>query len=41
MVTKGDGGSGNGLGVWDGDMVKLGCDDGYTTMNIITVSEFF
>ena len=25
----------DGLGVWDGNPVKLGCDDGCTTTNII------
>ena len=25
----------DGLGVWDVNVVKLGCDDGYTTINII------
>ena len=30
MVSKGDrlrGAGGNGLGVWDGNAIKLGCDD--------------
>ena len=31
MVSKGDG-WGNGLGVWDGKLLKLGCDDGCTTI---------
>ena len=26
------------LGVWDGNVVKLGCDDGCTTINIIRSS---
>ena len=34
MVSKGDMLRGDGLGVSDGN-VKLGCDDGYTTINII------
>ena len=25
----------DGLGVWEGNAVKLGCDDGCTTVNII------
>ena len=24
----------SGLGVWDGNVLKLGCDDGCTTINI-------
>ena len=28
------GGERNGLGVWDGNIVKLGCDDRCTTINI-------
>ena len=28
------------LGVWDGNVVKLGCDDGCTTINIIKFIEF-
>ena len=28
-----------GLGVWDGNVVKLGCDDGCTTINIIKFIE--
>ena len=41
MVTKGDRLSGgrDGLGVWDGTLVKLGCDDGCTTINIIRFIE--
>ena len=38
MVTKGDscGGGRSGLGVWDRNILKLGCgDDNYTTINII------
>ena len=40
MVTKGDRLVGkDGLGVWDGN-VKLGCNDGCTTINIIKFIEF-
>ena len=41
MVTKGDRlfGGRDGLGVWDGNIVKLCYDDGYTTINIITFIE--
>ena len=28
-------GTRDGLGVWDGNVITLGCDDGYTTINII------
>ena len=39
-VTKGDSvGRRDGLGVWDGNVVKLGCDDGCTTINIIQFIE--
>ena len=31
---KWQGGRGR-LGVWDGNVLKLGCDDGCTTINII------
>ena len=32
MVSKGDSlGGRDRLGIWDGNVVKLGCDDGYTT----------
>ena len=27
------------LGVWDGNVVKLGCDDGCTTINTIKFTE--
>ena len=37
---NGTGGEGDGLGVWDGNAVKLGCDDGCTTINIIKFTEF-
>ena len=30
-----------GLGVWDGNVVKSGCDDGCTTINIIKFIVFF
>ena len=29
----------DGLGVWDGNVLKLGCDDGCTTTNIIKFTE--
>ena len=32
-VTKGD--RLEGRGVWDGNVIKLGCDDSCTTINII------
>ena len=37
MVTKGDllGGVRGRLRVWDGNVLKLGCDGGCTTINII------
>ena len=28
------------MGVWDGNVVKLGCDDGCTTLNIIKFIKF-
>ena len=31
---------GCGLGVWDGNVLKLGCDNSYTTINIIKFIEF-
>ena len=36
MVTKGDrlGGGKGKLGVWDGNVPKLGCDDACTNINI-------
>ena len=42
MVTKGNilAGGKDGLGVWDGNVLKLGCDDGCTTINIIKFIEF-
>ena len=42
MVTKGDrfGRGRNGLRVWDGNVVKLGCDDGCTTRNTIKFIEY-
>ena len=41
-VTKADrlvGGGRDGQGVWDGNVAKLGCDDGYTTVNVIKFIE--
>ena len=36
MLTTGDRLQGEGqTGVWDRNVLKLGCDDGCTTMNII------
>ena len=37
MVSKGDslGGEGDVLGVWDGNPIKLDCDDHCTTINVI------
>ena len=37
MVSKGDsfGGWGDALGVWDGNPIKLDCDDHCTTVNVI------
>ena len=32
-------GWGDGLEVWDGNVVQLGCDDGCTTINIIKLIE--
>ena len=29
---------GSGLGVWDGNAIKLGCDDYCTTINVIKLS---
>ena len=31
----------DGLGVWDENVLKLGCDDGCTTINIIKFIAFF
>ena len=28
-------------GVWDGNVLKLGCDDGFPTINIIKFIELF
>ena len=40
MVTKGDRLRGrNGLEVWDGNVVKLSCDDGCKTINVIKFTE--
>ena len=33
------GGGGDGLGVWDGNALKLHCDDGCTTIDIIKFIE--
>ena len=33
------GGGRVGLGVWDGNVLKLDCDDGWTTINIIKFIE--
>ena len=36
MVTKGDSlGRRDGQGIWDGNILKLGCDDNCTTVNKI------
>ena len=36
MVSKGERlGGGGMLGVWDGNVIKLGCDDHCTTTNVI------
>ena len=37
MVSKGDSlrGGGNVMGVWDGNPIKLNCDDVCTTINVI------
>ena len=37
MVSKGDssGGGGDVLGLWDGNPIKLDCDDHCTTINVI------
>ena len=42
MVSKGDRlqGGYNGLEVWDGNVIKLGCDDFCTTINVIKSIEF-
>jgi len=41
MVSKGDrfGGWRDTLGVWDGNAIKLGCDDHCTTINVIKFIE--
>ena len=41
MISKGDrlGGWGDGLRVWDGNAIKLGCDDCCTTINVIKFTE--
>ena len=35
MVSNGDSLEGDALGVWDGDAIKLGCDDHCTTIHVI------
>ena len=36
MVSKGDSwGGGNARGLWDGNSIKLDCDDHCTTTNVI------
>ena len=38
--NKGGGGGRSGLGVWDGNVIKLGCDDGtFTTTNTVKFTE--
>ena len=39
MVSKGDslGGWGDALGLWDGNPIKLDCDDHCTTINVINL----
>ena len=41
MVSKGDrlGGGGMGWGVWDGNDIKLDCDDCCTTVNVMKFIE--
>ena len=34
MVSKGDRLGGDGLGLWDGNAIKFGCDDHCTPINI-------
>ena len=40
MVSKGDSlvGGGDALGLWDGNPIKLDCDDHCTTINVINLS---
>ena len=38
MVSKGD--RLGGLGVWDGNAIKLGCDNHCTAINVIQFIEF-
>ena len=35
MVSKGDRGLGDALGLWDGNPIKLDCDDDCTNINVI------
>ena len=40
MLSKERGwGVGDGLGFWDGNAIKLGCDDQCTTINVIKFIE--
>ena len=39
MISKGERLGGDGAGVWDGNAVKLGCDDCCTTINVIKLIE--
>ena len=40
MVSKGGRmGVGDGLGVWDENIIKLDCGDYYTTINVIKFTE--
>lgn len=41
VLRRGELGGGNGLGVWDGNVAGLGCDDSYTNINIIKSTECF
>ena len=43
LVSKGDKwvGERGGLGVWDGNVLKLGWDNGCTTINIIKFIDLF
>ena len=42
MITKGDRcwGRRGGLGVWDGNVLNLGCDDGCTVINLIKFIDY-
>ena len=41
MISKGDrvGGGEDRLGIWDGNVIKLGCDDNFSTINVIKFTE--